>query len=343
MKAMSVKLVLGAAAALLSVSAFATDITGAGASFPYPIISKWAENFQKETGNRLNYQSIGSGGGIRQIKARTVDFGTTDRPLDLNELTEAGLVQFPFILGGVVPIVNVQGVNPGQLKLTGKVLGDIYLGKITHWNAPEIVALNPDLKLPNRTITVVQRADSSGTSFLFTDYLSKVNTEFSEKVGAGTAVKWPVGVGGKGNEGVAANVQRIRDSIGYVEYAYAKRNTISYAVLQNKAGQFVQPNEATFAEASAGVDWSSAPGFGVILTDGPGWPITGASFALMPKQPTNALTSRIALDFFNYAFEKGGKDASDLDYVMLPPAVLQQVRQEWAKHIRDSAGKPVWK
>ena len=343
MRAMTGKLVLGAAAALLSMSAFATDITGAGASFPYPIISKWAEDYQKLTGNRLNYQSIGSGGGIRQIKARTVDFGTTDRPLDLDELNEAGLVQFPFILGGVVPIINIQGVNPGQMKLTGKVLADIYLGKITHWNAPEIVALNPGLNLPGRTITVVQRADSSGTSFLFTDYLSKVNPEFSEKVGAGTAVKWPVGLGAKGNEGVAANVQRIRDSVGYVEYAYAKRNTISYAILQNKSGQFVQPNEASFAEASAGVDWKSAPGFGVILTNGPGWPITGASFALMPKAPTNAATSRVVLEFFNFAFEKGGQHATELDYVMLPPAVLQQVRQEWAKHIKDSAGKPIWK
>ncbi|WP_220810563.1 phosphate ABC transporter substrate-binding protein PstS, partial [Noviherbaspirillum aridicola] len=267
-------------------NAIAADITGAGATFPYPIYAKWAEEYKKATGTGLNYQSIGSGGGIKQIKAKTVDFGASDMPLKAEELEKEGLMQFPAIMGGVVPVLNVAGVEPGQLKLDGQVLANIYLGKITKWNAPEIAALNAGVKLPAEDITVVHRADGSGTTFLFTDYLSKVSPDFKSQVGAGTAVKWPTGVGGKGNEGVAANVQRIKNSIGYVEYAYAKRNKMSHAQMKNREGQFVQPDDLTFKAAAAGADWAKTPGFAVVLTDSAGkesWPITGASFILMHK------------------------------------------------------------
>ena len=343
MKAIMAKLFLGSMTALFSISALALDITGAGASFPYPVIAKWAETYHKETGNRVNYQSIGSGGGIRQIRGRTVDFGATDRPLAVHDLNEAELVQFPMVLGGVVPIVNLQGVAPGELKLTGQVLGDIYLGRITMWNAPEIVALNPEVKLPNRSIAVVHRADSSGTSFLFTDFLSKTNVEFEDTVGAGISVKWPTGLGGKGNEGVAANVQRIRNSIGYVEFAFANRNNIIHTRLQNKDGDFVEPGAETFMAASAGVNWSEVPGFGLILTYGSGWPITGASFALMPKKPTDPTRARATLEFFDWAFRNGAQSATELGYVMLPETVLQQVYGEWQEKIKDTSGTAIWK
>jgi len=342
MRAITGKLLFTAASVLLCAKAFAADITGAGATFPYPIYAKWAESYQKQSGDRLNYQSIGSGGGIKQIKAKTVDFGASDKPLSASELEEAGLVQFPAILGGVVPVVNVDGVKPGQLKLSGPVIADIYLGKITKWNASQIVALNPGVALPDRAITVIYRADGSGTSFLWTDFLSKTSADFKSQVGAGTAVKWPTGVGGKGNEGVAANVQRINGSIGYVEYAYAKRNKIAYTQLQNKGGKFVQPDEASFKEAAAGADWSSAPGFGVILTNGAGWPVTGASFILMRKVQENAEKGKAVLKFFDWSFNNGEKMAAELDYVMMPPVVVRQIRQAWKTSIKDASGKAIW-
>ncbi|MDB5798224.1 MAG: pstS, partial [Paucimonas sp.] len=290
-------------------NALAADITGAGATFPYPLYAKWAEAYKKQTNVGLNYQSIGSGGGIKQIKAKTVDFGASDMPLDAAELEKEGLVQFPAVMGGVVPVLNLEGVKPGQLKLTGKLLAAIYQGKVTKWSAPEIAALNPGVTLPNSSITVVHRSDGSGTTFLFTDYLSKTSPEFKSAVGAGTAVKWPAGVGGKGNEGVAANVQRIKGAIGYVEYAYAKRNNITHAQLQNRDGQFVQPDDETFKAAAAGADWSKTPGFNIVLTDQAGkqsWPITGASFILMHKTQADAAKGREVLKFFDWAYKNGG-------------------------------------
>jgi len=277
---------VAAVAAVAFSSAVAADITGAGATFPYPIYSKWAESYKAATGTGLNYQSIGSGGGIKQIKAKTVDFGASDMPLKAEELEAEGLLQFPAIMGGVVPIVNLDGITPGQLKMTPEVLANIYLGKITKWNDARITALNPGAKLTDSDITVVHRSDGSGTTFLWTDFLSKTNADFKEGVGAGTAVKWPAGVGGKGNEGVAANVQRIKGSIGYVEYAYAKKNKMSHTQLKNRDGQFVQPDDETFKAAAAGADWAKTPGMGVILTNQAGkssWPITGASFILLHK------------------------------------------------------------
>jgi phosphate transport system substrate-binding protein len=333
------------AASTVAPSVWAADVTGAGATFPYPAYAKWAEAYKAATGNNMNYQSIGSGGGIKQIKAKTVDFGASDMPLTAAELKESGLVQFPAIMGGVVPIVNLEGVQPGQLKFTGKVLADIYLGKIKQWNAPEIAALNPSVTLPNSAITVVHRADGSGTTFLWTDYLSKTSAEFKSKVGSSTAVKWPAGVGGKGNEGVAANVQRIKGSIGYVEYAYAKKNKITYTQVQNRDGQFVQPEDASFKAAAAGAQWAKTPGFGVILTNQPGkasWPITGASFVLMHTKPADPAKSKEVLKFFDWAFANGGAMATELEYVAIPAAVVKLVQGEWKKQIKDGSGKAVW-
>ena len=323
----------------------AADLTGAGATFPYPIYAKWAEAYKKASGNGLNYQSIGSGGGIKQIKAKTVDFGASDMPLKAEELEAEGLFQFPAIMGGVVPVVNIEDNKPGQMKLTGDVLAAIYLGKITKWNAPEIAALNPGMKLPADDITVVHRADGSGTSFLFTDFLSKVNAEFKTVVGAGTAVKWPVGIGGKGNEGVAANVQRIKNSIGYVEYAYAKKNKMDYAQLKNADGQFVSPDDSSFKAAAAGADWAKTPGFAVVLTNQPGkssWPITGASFILMHKVQADAAKGKEVLKFFEWSYKNGGAMAADLDYVAMPPAVVKLVEDGWKSQLKDGAGKAVW-
>lgn len=323
----------------------AADLTGAGATFPYPIYAKWAEAYKKASGNGLNYQSIGSGGGIKQIKAKTVDFGASDMPLKAEELEAEGLFQFPAIMGGVVPVVNIEGIKPGQMKLTADVLAAIYLGKITKWNAPEIAALNPGMKLPADDITVVHRADGSGTSFLFTDFLSKVNAEFKTVVGAGTAVKWPVGIGGKGNEGVAANVQRIKNSIGYVEYAYAKKNKMDYAQLKNADGQFVSPDDSSFKAAAAGADWAKTPGFAVVLTNQPGkssWPITGASFILMHKVQADAAKGKEVLKFFEWSYKNGGAMAADLDYVAMPPAVVKLVEDGWKSQLKDGAGKAVW-
>ncbi|RJF98898.1 phosphate ABC transporter substrate-binding protein PstS [Noviherbaspirillum saxi] len=336
---------IAAGSAILFSSAFAADITGAGATFPYPIYAKWAEEYKKATGNGLNYQSIGSGGGIKQIKAKTVDFGASDMPLKAEDLETEGLMQFPAIMGGVVPIVNLEGVTPGQLKLTGQIVADIYLGKITKWNAPEIASLNAGVKLPAEDITVVHRADGSGTSFLFTDYLSKVSPDFKAKVGAGTAVKWPTGVGGKGNEGVAANVQRIKNSIGYVEYAYAKKNKMSHAQLKNRDGQFVQPDDETFKAAAAGADWTKTPGFAVILTDPAGkssWPITGVSFILMHKNQVDSAKGKEVVKFFDWAYKNGGAMATELDYVAMPAPVVKQVQDAWKAQLKDASGKALW-
>lgn len=341
-----VKSVMVSTAIALNVaSAMAADITGAGATFPYPIYAKWAEAYKKATGTGMNYQSIGSGGGIKQIKAKTVDFGASDMPLSADDLEKDDLMQFPAIMGGVVPVVNLEGVKPGQLKLTGRIIADIYLGKIMKWDAADIAALNPGVKLPSDDITVVHRADGSGTSFLWTDYLSKASPEFKSTVGAGTAVKWPVGVGGKGNEGVAANVQRIKGAIGYVEYAYAKKNTMQHTQLQNRDGQFVQPDDDSFKAAAAGADWAKTPGFAVILTNQPGkssWPITGASFILMHKNQADAAKAKQALMFFDWAYKNGGAMATELEYVAMPAPVVKLVQDAWKAQIKDGTRKAIW-
>ena len=326
-------------------SALAIDLTGAGATFPYPIYAKWAEAYKAKTGVGINYQSIGSGGGIAQIKAKTVDFGASDMPLKPEDLQTAGLTQFPAIIGGVVPIINLEGVAPGAMRLTGAVLGDIYLGKIKTWNDKAIADLNPGLKLAADPITVVRRSDGSGTSFIWTDYLSKVSPEWKTKVGANTAVAWPEGVGGKGNEGVAAYVQRIKGSIGYVEYAYAKRNKMTYTQVQNRDGQFVAPDDDTFQAAAAYADWKGAPGFYQILTDQPGkasWPITGASFILMHAKQDKPQNAAEVLRFFDWALKNGQKMATELDYVPMPDAVIKVVADAWKAQIKDGAGKAVW-
>jgi len=328
----------------LSVSAQAAEITGAGASFPAPIYAKWADGYQKATGNKINYQSIGSGGGIKQINAKTVDFGASDMPLSAEVLNKGGLIQFPTVIGGVVPVVNVPGIQAGALELTGAVLADIYLGKITKWNDKAIASLNPKAKLPEADIAVVRRADGSGTSFIFTNYLSKVSPEWKQKVGEGTAVQWPTGMGGKGNEGVAAFVQRIANSIGYVEYAYAKQNKLAWVKMQNAAGQFVAPDDVTFKAAAAGADWSKSA-FGEILTNQPGkasWPITGATFILMHKAQDKPAQGAEALKFFEWSYKNGEKMAADLDYVPLPDSLIKQIRASWS-NIKDASGKPVYK
>ena len=333
------------AATACAASAQAADITGAGATFPYPIYAKWAEMYKKSSGNGLNYQSVGSGAGIKQIKARTVDFGASDMPLPAAELNAAGLFQFPAIMGGVVPVVNVPGLAAGQLKLTGAVLADIYLGKITKWNAPQIVALNPGVKLPADDITVVRRADSSGTSFLWTDYLSQLSPEFKSKIGAGTTVKWAVGVGGKGNEGVAANVQRIKGSIGYVEWAYAKRNKMQHAQLQNKDGVFLQPDDEAFKAAAAGANWTGTPGYAVVLTNQPGkasWPITGVSYILLHKSQADGTRGKEVLKFFDWAYKNGDAAAVELDYVPMPDSVSKLVQDAWRASVKDASGKAIW-
>jgi phosphate transport system substrate-binding protein len=345
MKTLLATLIIGTSAAFASTATLAADITGAGATFPYPIYAKWAEMYKKATGNGLNYQSVGSGAGIKQIKAKTVDFGASDMPLPADELNQAGLFQFPAIMGGVVTVVNLAGITPGQLKLTGAVIADIYLGKITKWNDQAIAALNPGVKLPAEDITVVHRADSSGTSFLFTDYLSKTNPEFKTRVGAGTAVKWATGVGGKGNDGVAANVQRIKGSIGYVEWAYAKKNKMSHTQLKNRDGAFVQPDDDAFKAAAANADWAKTPGFSVVLTDQPGkaaWPITGVSYILVHKAQADAAKGKEVLKFFDYAFKNGDAAATELDYVPLPDSVTKLVQDAWKANMKDASGKAIW-
>ena len=322
----------------------ANEITGAGATFPAPVYGKWAEAYQKATGVKMNYQSIGSGGGIKQITAKTVDFGASDMPLKPADLDKDGLFQFPTVIGGVVPVVNVAGIKPGDLRLTGTLLADIYLGKVVKWNDKAIADLNPTLALPAQDIAVVRRADGSGTTFIFTNYLSKVSAEWKRKVGEGTAVQWPVGLGGKGNEGVAAFVQRVAGSVGYVEYAYAKQNKLSYAFLQNADGQFVAPDDTTFKAAAAGADWNKSA-FAEILTNQPGknsWPITGATFILMHRIQAKPEQGTEVLKFFDWAYANGDKLAEDLEYVPLPDSLVKLIKSSWSGNAKDAGGKPIW-
>lgn len=319
-------------------------INGAGATFPFPVYAQWAYLYQKETRVKLNYQSIGSGGGIRQIKARTVDFGASDAPLKPEELNETGLIQFPMIMGGVVPVVNITGIKPGELHLSAENLADIYLGKITKWDDARIKAENPRIKLPAQDITVVHRADGSGTTWIFTNYLTKVSPEWAEKVGNNKAVQWPAGVGGKGNEGVAAYVQRVKGSIGYVEYAYALQNQLTYVLLQNRAGNYVAPTSENFQAAAANADWAHAEGYYMVLTDQPGknsWPITGASFILVYKDQQNAETAKTVLKFFDWCYKNGQATAEKLDYVPMPKNVVEMVEKTWAKEMKAN-GQPLW-
>jgi phosphate transport system substrate-binding protein len=329
------------ASLLLAGTAVAQDVTGAGASFPAPLYAKWASEYAKTTGNKVNYQSVGSGAGIRQIDAKTVDFGASDMPLKDEDLAKKGQLQFPTVIGGVVPVVNIQGVAPGQLKLTGQLIADIYLGKITKWTDPAITALNPGVKLPDAAIAPVRRADGSGTTFLFTNYLSKVSPEWKDKVGDGTAVNWPTGAGGKGNEGVAAFVGRLPNSIGYVEYAYVKQNKMTYALMKNKDGNFVPPSDTAFKAAAAGADWAKT--FYQILTEQPGkdaWPISGATFILMHKVQDKPVNAAGSLKFFAWAYANGDKMADDLDYVPMPASVKAAIEKSWAE-IKDASGKPI--
>ena len=326
-------------------TAAAADITGAGATFPYPLYAKWAEAYKAKTNNNMNYQSIGSGGGIKQIQAKTVDFGASDMPLKPEELDKAGLTQFPTVIGGVVPVVNLQGISAGQLKLTGPLIADIYLGKISNWNDAAIAKLNPGVKLPDQKITVVRRSDGSGTTFVFTNYLSKVSPEWSSSIGSNTAVNWKTGVGGKGNEGVANYVTRIKGAIGYVEYAYAKQNKIAHAAVQNAAGSFVQPDDSTFKAAAAGADWAKTKDFYLILTNQPGkdsWPISSATFILMHKKQDKPEQGTEALKFFDWAYSNGDATAAQLDYVPMPANVKALIRNSW-KQISSTSGAPVWK
>ena len=330
--------IVAAGLVAVSTAAGAADITGAGATFPFPVYSKWADAYKKETGNGLNYQSIGSGAGIKQIIAKTVTFGATDAPLKAEQLTKDGLVQWPMVMGAIVPVVNLEGVKSGELVLSGEVLGDIYLGKITKWNDPAIAKLNGSLKLPSDAITVVRRSDGSGTTFNFTDYLSKANPDWKSKVGSGTAVEWPVGVGAKGNEGVAGNISQTKNAIGYVEYAYAKQNKLTYAAMINKSGKTVQPTVEAFQAAASNADWANAPGYYVILTDQPGdasWPITAATFILMHKEPTDKAASAEAVKFFKWSFEKGDKMAEELDYIPMPDPVVKLIEKTWNADIKS--------
>jgi phosphate transport system substrate-binding protein len=322
-------------------AAMAQDVTGAGATFPAPLYAKWADAYNKASGARINYQSVGSGAGLKQIRSKTVDFGASDMPLKDDELAKDGLVQFPTVIGGVVPVVNIKGIQPGQIKLTGAVLGDIYLGKVTKWNDPSLTALNPGVPLPDATISVVRRADGSGTSFIFTNYLSKVNAEWQAKVGEGTAVNWPTGAGGKGNEGVAAFIARLPNSIGYVEYAYVKQNKMTYTQLKNKDGHFVSPDDLNFKAAAAGADWNKS--FYQVLTEQPGkdaWPLTGATFVMMHKVQDKPAQATHSLKFFDWAYTNGDKMAAELEYVPLPDSVKQLVRKQWAE-IKDASGKVI--
>ena len=333
-----IKVVAAAAMATMAIgTAFAADITGAGATFPYPAYAKWAEGYKAATGNGLNYQSIGSSGGIRQIKAKTVTFGATDAPMSGEDLDKEGLVQFPAIIGGTVPVLNLDGFKPGELRINGTVLAEMFMGHIVNFNDPKIAALNPGKKLPDQVITVVHRADGSGTTFNFTDYLTAVSKDWSATVGKGAAVKWPApsSVGGKGNEGVAANVNRVKGSLGYVEYAYVKKNNMTYMQLQNADGKYVAPDDLTFAAAAAGADWMSVPGMGVSMVNAKGansWPVSTASFILMYKQPGDKVASAEALKFFDWAFAKGKGMAAELDYVALPDALTAQIRSKvWSQ------------
>ncbi|CAJ0708861.1 MULTISPECIES: phosphate ABC transporter substrate-binding protein PstS [Ralstonia] len=335
--------IAGVAALAFAGAAFAVDITGAGATFPAPVYNKWAADYNKATQTKVNYQGIGSSGGIKQITAKTVDFGASDMPLKDEELNKDGLIQFPTVIGGVVPVINLPGVKPGELTLNGQLLGDIYLGKIKKWNDPAIAKLNPKAKLPDQDILVVRRADGSGTSFIFTNYLSKVNAEWKSKVGEGTTVNWPTGTGGKGNEGVAAFVQRLGGAVGYVEYAYAKQNKMTYVNLQNKAGAVVKPTAEAFKAAAAGAEWSKS--YYQILTDEPGkdaWPIAGATFILLHKTQAKPEQGAEVMKFFDWAYKGGDDAAKSLDYVPLPDAVKNQIRATWKSSVKDASGKVVY-
>jgi phosphate transport system substrate-binding protein len=337
----SMTAVMGVAAMSFATLSAAQDVTGAGATFPAPLYSKWASDYNKATNVKINYQSVGSGAGLRQIDAKTVDFGASDMPLKDDELAKKGLMQFPTVIGGVVPVVNIKGITPGQLKLNGQVLGDIYLGKITKWSDPAIKALNPSLPLPDAAISPVRRADGSGTSFIFTNYLSKVNPEWKTKVGEGTAVNWPGGEGGKGNGGVAAFVGRLPNSIGYVEYAYVKQNKLTFAQMKNSAGNFVEPSDTAFKAAAAGAEWSKS--FYQILTEQPGkdsWPITGATFIMMHKAQDKPAQAAASLKFFEWAYKNGDKTADDLDYVPMPGSVKTIVEKAWGE-VKDASGKAI--
>jgi phosphate transport system substrate-binding protein len=337
----SMTVTLGTALMSLASLSAAQNVTGAGATFPAPLYAKWAADYNKATGIQINYQSVGSGAGIRQIEAKTVDFGASDMPLKDEELAKKGLLQFPAVIGGVVPVVNIKGIAPGQLKLTGQVLGDIYLGKITQWTDPAIKALNPGLALPDVAIAPVRRADGSGTSFIFTNYLSKVNAEWKTKVGEGTAVNWPVGAGGKGNEGVAAFVGRLPNSIGYLEYAYVKQNKLTFAQMKNADGNFVSPDDSAFKAAAAGAQWAKS--FYQILTEQPGkdaWPLTGATFILMHKAQDKPEQAASTLKFFSWAYKNGDQTADALDYVPMPAAVKTIIEQSWST-IKDTSGKAI--
>jgi phosphate transport system substrate-binding protein len=330
------------AAAAAIVGARAADISGAGATFPYPIYAKWADAYKKQTGNGLNYQSIGSGGGIKQIKAGTVTFGATDKPLEPADLEKSGLVQWPMVMGAIVPVITLQGINPGDLVLDGPTLANIFLGTIKTWDDPAIKKLNPSLKLPSTAIAVVHRSDGSGTTFNFTDYLAKVSPTWKANVGESTAVEWPVGIGAKGNEGVANNITQTQGAIGYLEYAYVIQNKLTYTDLLNKEGKKVAPTLASFQSAAANADWAHAPGFYQILTDQPGaesWPITASTFILMPKQPPDPAAATEALKFFSWAFDNGDKTAEELDYIPMPDSVVALIKKTWAEQIKGTDGK----
>jgi phosphate transport system substrate-binding protein len=345
MKTLKTTLTAAALAALLLSSAQAAEISGAGATFPYPIYAKWAEAFKAKTGVAMNYQSIGSGGGIKQIEAKTVDFGASDVPLTPEDLARNGLAQFPMIMGGIVPVVNLKGVEPGRLKLTGPVLADIFLGAIVKWNDKRIADLNAGLALPNQAIAVVHRSDGSGTTYNFADYLAKVSSDWQSKVGVNTALEWPAGLGGKGNEGVAALVSRTDGAIGYVEYAYALQNKMAYTLVENKDKAFPRPGNASFQAAAANADWAAAPGFFLILTDQPGkqsWPIAATSFILMHRTQDKPESARQVLAFFDWSFKNGQTLAEGLDYVPFPDKVVSLIEERWKQEIKAADGKPVW-
>lgn len=340
----TLKCTLAAISFTVATSAFAVDITGAGATFPYPIYAKWAESYNVKTGVKLNYQSIGSGGGIKQITNKTVDFGASDKPLKQDELDKAGLVQFPTVVGGVVPVVNIPGIEDGALKLSGEVLANIFLKKVTKWSDASIKALNPGVDLPDTNITVVHRSDGSGTTFVFANYLTKVSPEWNDKVGADTSIQWPTGIGGKGNEGVASYVQRVKGSIGYVEFAYAKQNALPYVTLQNKEGEFVKPSIQSFQSAAQYADWKNAPGFYEILTNEAGkatWPIAGATFILLQKTQDKPENGKEVLKFFNWAYANGGLMAKGLDYVPMPPDVVKLIQAHWKANIKAADGSVI--
>jgi phosphate transport system substrate-binding protein len=333
-----VKTIVAAGLLAVATPAFAADITGAGSTFIFPVLSKWADAYKKESGNGVNYQSIGSGAGIKQIIANTVTFGATDAPLKAEQLQKDGLAQWPMIMGAIVPVVNIDGLKPGDLVLDGTTLADIFLGKITKWDDAAIKKLNPNAKLPSEAISVVHRADGSGTTFNFTDYLTKVSADWKSKVGTGTAVEWPVGVGAKGNEGVAGNISQAKNSIGYVEYAYAKQNKLTYIALINKAGKTIQPTNEAFQAAASNADWVNAPGYYLILTDQPGdksWPIVASTFILMHKESVDKASSQEALKFFKFAFEKGAKSAEELDYIPIPDGVIKLIEKTWSADIKS--------